>query len=222
MTGRRRTRSFTPRLGSLLARGLSLLAASWRVEGVDLLRLEIEKWSGTPLFVAFWHGKYLPLLVLLQGTRANILIGEGFRGELIGAICRSFGFSPVLLPHHDKCEAVTRMRAALAGPLPCATPVDGPVGPLRRVKAPLLELATERGATILPVSMSGKPCTVLHWRWDHREIPWPFARVAVRVGDPIQVPVGLPTDERANWCMRVEAALDALDSVSAAHARGAS
>jgi lysophospholipid acyltransferase (LPLAT)-like uncharacterized protein len=205
--------------GFLLARGLLLLAATWRVEGADLVRVEIEKWSGTPLLLGFWHGKYLPLLVLLRGLRANVFIGEGLRGTLIAAICRSFGFSPLLLPHHDRRRALARIRAALVGLLPCATPFDGPVGPPRSVKPALLELAIERGATILPLSMSGKPCAVLRWRWDRREIPWPFARVTIRVGDPIQVPAGLPSDARAAWCERVKAALDSIDAVSIAQPR---
>ncbi len=215
-TPRRQDRVRAQLIGRLLARGFSLLAATWRVEGTDAVRLELGKWTGTPLLVGFWHGKYLPLLVLLRGTRGNLFIGEGPRGTLIEAISKSFGFSPVLLPHGDRGRAIERMRAALVGPLLCAAALDGPVGPRRRVKPSLIELASELGATILPVSMSARPCWVLRWRWDLREVPWPFARVRVRIGGPIQVPVGLSEDVRAEWRKRVESTLDELDGVSAA------
>ena len=198
------------RIGSLFAWAVSLFAASWRVEGVDHLRLELDRCRGTPLLLGFWHGKYLPLLPLLRGIPASIFIGESLRGSLIESICRAFGFSPVLLPHGDRPRALACMRAALMGPLLCATPFDGPLGPSRRVKPALLELATECGATILPVSMSGTPCAVLRWRWDQREIPWPFARVVIHVGAPIQVPVGLGRAQQGEWCERARAALDAL------------
>ncbi len=199
-------------IGRLLAGGLYLLAATWRVEGTDAVRAEMEKWTGTPLLVGFWHGKYFPFYALLRGTRANVFIGEGLRGTLIEAICRVFGFFPVLLPHGDRDRAIERMRTVLAGPLPCATAFDGPVGPPRRVKPSLIQLASDVRATILPLSMSASPRSVLRWRWDLREIPWPFARVKVRVGSPIQVPVGISQDAQAEWSERVKSALDDLDA----------
>lgn len=215
-TPRPQRRGCAQLIGNLLAGGLRLLAATWRVEGADAVRLETNKWKGTPLLVGFRHGKYLPLFVLLRGTRAHIFIGEGVRGTLIGAIGRSFGFCPVLLPHGDRNRAIERMRTALAGPLPCATAFDGPVGPRRCVKPSLIQLASDVGATILPISMSASPCCVLRWRWDLREVPWPFARVKVRVGGPIRVRFGLSRDARAEWCERVKSALDELDGMSAA------
>ena len=198
-------------IGRLLAGALCLLAATWRVEGTEAVRLEMDKWTGTPFLVGFWHGKYVPLFVLLRGTRVNVFVGEGLRGTLIEAICRCFGFSPVLLPHGDRDRATERMRTALAGSLPCATAFDGPRGPARTVKPSLIALASAVGATILPVSMSARPCCVLRWRWDLREIPWPFARVQVRVGGPNQIPVGLSENARAEWSQRVKSALEELD-----------
>jgi hypothetical protein len=181
------------------------------VEGTEAVRLEMDKWTGTPFLVGFWHGKYVPLFVLLRGTRVNVFVGEGLRGTLIEAICRCFGFSPVLLPHGDRDRATERMRTALAGSLPCATAFDGPRGPARTVKPSLIALASAVGATILPVSMSARPCCVLRWRWDLREIPWPFARVQVRVGGPNQIPVGLSENAQAEWSQRVKSALEELD-----------
>jgi lysophospholipid acyltransferase (LPLAT)-like uncharacterized protein len=202
--------------GRLLATGLRLLAATWTVEGTDTLRSEMAKWTALPLLVGFWHGKYFPLIVLMRGTRTHVFIGESRRGSRIAEICRTFGFSPVLLPHGDRKRAIERMRTALAGPLPCATALDGPIGPARQVKPTLIELATEVGATILPVSVLARPRSVLWWRWDRREVPWPFARVEVRVGEPIHVPIRLAQQVRAAWRERVRAALDELESVSVA------
>jgi len=166
--------------------------------------------NGTPLLIGFWHGQYFPLLPLLRGIRGQVFIGEGFRGSLIAAIGEAFGYTPILLPHGQRQQAVERMRAALASPLPCATAFDGPLGPARQVKVSLIRLASEVGATILPVSVSTAHRCVLGWRWDRREIPYPFAKVQLLVGSPLAIPRGLPANELADWQQRVKSSLDEL------------
>lgn len=194
---------------------LRLFAATWRIEGVETAHSEMAKWEGTPLLVGFWHGKYLPLFVLLRGAKTQVFVGEGKRGRVIERICKRFGYSPILLPHGDRDRSFERMQAALARPLPCAVCLDGPLGPARRVKKSLLRLASAQGAAILPLSVSAKPSLVLRWRWDRRELPLPFARVRIRVGNPIQVPKALSKPHRLEWCQTVKVAVDELDEAPA-------
>jgi lysophospholipid acyltransferase (LPLAT)-like uncharacterized protein len=211
ITDRPRRKSRNELVGRVLAKGLSLLAFSWRVKGIQAARVEIKTRSDGPLLLAFWHGKYFGLLALLRGIGGRVFVADGPRGEIIGEICRTFGSFPVVLPRHQRDASLNRMRAALADPLPCATAFDGPLGPPHRVKESLLELATAVGATILPLSVEARPRLVLRWRWDRREIPWPFARVELRVGKAIKVPRGLSREDQLRWCERVKQSLDALE-----------
>jgi lysophospholipid acyltransferase (LPLAT)-like uncharacterized protein len=198
-------------LGRILAAGFIWLSASWRITGTDSVRSEYDRLKGRPLLIVFWHGKYLPLFAALRGIPARIFVGAGFRGQLISVICENFGFRPVLLPHHRRSQAIDRMRAALEGSMPCASAFDGALGSARRAKPTLVRLASESGATVLPISVSAHPRLVLGWRWDRREIPLPFAYIQLRVGQPIRIPSGLCDTEIDQWCARLEIAVDRLD-----------
>lgn len=190
---------------------LRILAASWRVEGIETVHSEMAKWERTPLLLGCWHGKYIPLLLVLRGMRAQVFVGEGKRGRILERISRGFGYTPLLLPHGNRDRSVELMQKALAGPIPCAVCLDGPLGPARRVKSSLIRLSSAQDATILPISVSAKPSLVLRRRWDHREIPLPFARVQIRVGKSITIPRELSKQRRHKWSKAVKAAVDALD-----------
>ena len=199
-------------LGRILGSVLGLLAATWRVDGAAEVEQALDHPTKTPRLVGFWHGKYFPLFPLFRGLDVTIFVGEGFRGRLIATIARSSGMSPLFLPHGDRERACARMRHALEGPKPCATAFDGPIGPPRRVKPALVELASELGAEILTLAVSARPRLIQLWRWDARELPLPFARVSVRLGEPIRVPAALRREECAEWCEEVGNALDGLDA----------
>lgn len=92
-----------------------------------------------------------------------------------------------------------------------ALAVDGPLGPFHVVNEGVVALASELGLVVVPVSVAGNPKLVLARRWDRRELPWPFGRVALAVGDPITVPRGLRRWETAEWEAKICAALDRAD-----------
>jgi lysophospholipid acyltransferase (LPLAT)-like uncharacterized protein len=195
-------------LGRILAALLRRLAATWRIDATASARLT---GADTPRLVGFWHGKYFALLALLRGVEGSVLIGAGFRGEVIAAICRALGYTPILLPHGDRARALEEIRAALRRNVQCATALDGPTGPARRVKPSLLRLIAEVGAEILPVSVVASPRLVLGWRWDRREIPLPLARVRLAVGEPIAIPRGAAAQELEVWQRRVAERVDELE-----------
>jgi len=117
----------------------------------------------------------------------------------------------LLIDRRDRERAITQIRTALRRTAPCATALDAPVGPARRVKASLLCLAAEVAAEILPVSAVASPRLVLDWRWDRREIPLPLSRVRLAVGKPIAIPKGASGQELEVWQGRVADRVDELE-----------
>ncbi len=72
---------------------------------------------------------------------------------------------------------------------------DGPRGPLYQVQDGVTSLAQLTGLPILPMAFN------LNWKiclknWDRFQIPLPFARCEVRVGQPISVPREATDSER--------------------------
>jgi len=195
-------------LGRVLAALLRLLAATWRIDATASARVT---GADTPRLIGFWHGKYFALLVLLRGIEGCVLIGTGFRGEVIAAICETLGYTAILIDRRDRERAIEQIRAALRRDVQCATALDGPVGPARRVKPSLLRLIAEVGAEVLPVSVVASPRLVLGWRWDRREIPLPLSRVRLAIGKPITIPRGAVGQELEVWQRRVADGIDELE-----------
>lgn len=199
--------------GWILAALLRLLAATWRVDATALLGLTAERTG--PRLVGFWHGKYFALLALLRGIQGTVLIRAGFQGEVIAAICETLGYTPVLIARRDRERAVAQIRAALRCNALCATALDGPLGPARRVKASLIRLAAQAGAEIVPVSVVSAPRVVLAWRWDRREFPLPLSRVRLAVGAAIAIPKSASGEQLEEWRWRVGHRIDELESPGA-------
>jgi lysophospholipid acyltransferase (LPLAT)-like uncharacterized protein len=104
------------------------------------------------------------------------------------------------------------MRAAVAKIGVAAIAVDGPLGPHHVVKRGAIELASELGCMLLPVSVASRRKRIATERWDRREVPCPFTTVHVEAGEPIAVPHGLGEDGVKEWSERVREALEALDA----------
>jgi len=201
-------------LGWLWSVILRLQAASWRktVRGLD--RFDARLAEGRPVFALFWHGKYTPLFALLRGRKAVIFTSLSARGDVIATICRHFGYTPVQLADHGGDDSLERMRGALRGAPACGIAVDGPLGPYHAVKRGPIQLASELGFLVFPVTFAARRSRIDVDRWDRFELPSPFTRVVLLVGEEIEVPPGVGEEhpeELHRWTERLHRALDALD-----------
>jgi lysophospholipid acyltransferase (LPLAT)-like uncharacterized protein len=86
---------------------------------------------------------------------------------------------------------------------------DGPRGPRYQIRDGVIALAQLTGAPIVPVSNN----TGWKWRlgsWDRFQIPLPFARCAIRYGEPMRVPREATEAERERLRQELEQRLMAL------------
>lgn len=201
-------------IGSAWSLALRLQAASWRkiVRGVD--RFDARIAEGRPVLALFWHGKYTPLFALLRGRRAVIFTSLSARGDVIATICRRFGYSPVQIADHGGDASLGRMREALRSAPACGIAVDGPLGPYHAVKRGPVQLASELGLLVFPVTFAARRSRVDTGRWDRFELPRLFTRVVLLMGDEIEIPPGVgegTPEELGRWTERIHDALDALD-----------
>ena len=194
--------------GAILAWLLGLGARTWRrrLEGVEQIGELLA--ARRRVVFAFWHGKYVPLFALLRVPGACVFTSRSLRGEVLAELSRRFGYRAVTIPGHGALESmvgVLRESAAVA------IAVDGPLGPFHAVKRGAVELASRTGAVVMPVSVAARPRKVFARRWDRMEIPRPFSRVHLAVGEPIEVPPDLDASAVRAWSDRLAAALGALD-----------
>lgn len=174
-------------VGTLIAWLLCFGHWSWRKDVGEGERIDEMLADGRRLLAVFWHGKYFPLFSLLAGRNACIFTTPCFRGEVVAEICRRFGYECYSVPAVGGKSARAAMYDVLSTRNAAAFAVDGPLGPNHRIKRGALDIAADLGFSLLPVSASARHRQVLHRRWDRREIPLPFTRVALTVGEPITI-----------------------------------
>lgn len=202
-------------MGFLWATAMRIFFSSWRKRCVGMEPVDAAKAAGQKMMLCFWHGKYVPIIVLmywqwiaLRGQTAVVFTSRSKRGEIIAEICRRFGLECVLIPDLGQRRSYALMKAALARHDYGVVAVDGPLGPARKVKQGALRLASELRYALVPVSVFAERKKVMEKRWDAMEFPYPFSRVGLAVGDLIPVPDDL---DREGVRVVSEALIGALD-----------
>ena len=158
----------------------------WRVSGYEHYESIVA--SGKQPIFAFWHGRILPATLFWKDRGIVVITSQNFDGEWIAGIITRFGYGTARgSTSRGATRALIQLKRALAAGKPAGFTVDGPRGPARVSQPGAVWLAKATGNPIMPFHMEASP----HWTapsWDASQIPRPFARVAVAMGEPMWVP----------------------------------
>jgi lysophospholipid acyltransferase (LPLAT)-like uncharacterized protein len=124
-----------------------------------------------------------------------VMSSLSFDSEYIARFIQRFGYGAAKGSSTRGARAglIQMIRAVRAGKSAAFT-VDGPRGPRYQAKPGAVMLAAKAGAALLPFSISLDRC----WRlpsWDRLEIPKPFARAVVVIGERMYIPEDAGNDE---------------------------
>jgi lysophospholipid acyltransferase (LPLAT)-like uncharacterized protein len=164
-----------------------------------------------PWVLAFWHGTQWPLLAWRGRRRTVVLVSLSRDGGLQARALRVQGLQVV---RGSSSRGGVRGLASLVRAMKhdqadAAFAVDGPRGPRGVVKGGLVTAARATGAVLVPMTGRVRHGIVLRRAWDRFAIAWPFTRVEVILGAPVD-PAG--PDPRAE----VERSLVVLNEPCAA------
>ena len=158
----------------------------WRVDGYEHYEAVCAT-ERQPIF-AFWHGRILPATYFWRGRGIVVMTSENFDGEWIARIIRRFGYRTARgSTTRGGRRALVQLRRDMRKGQPVAFTVDGPRGPSRSVQPGAVWLARLTDSPILPFHVEAKR----YWSarsWDRTQVPKPFSRVAVAIGEPIDMP----------------------------------
>jgi lysophospholipid acyltransferase (LPLAT)-like uncharacterized protein len=158
----------------------------WRTDGLEHLD-RIVAAGRQPIF-GFWHGRILPATWFFRRRGIVVITSENFDGEWIARIIERFGYGTARgSTSRGARRAILQLKRELAGGRPVAFTLDGPRGPARRAQPGAVWLAGATGHPILPFHIEASR----HWTassWDRTQVPRPFARVALAMGAPVEVP----------------------------------
>jgi lysophospholipid acyltransferase (LPLAT)-like uncharacterized protein len=140
-----------------------------------------------PLVYCFWHNR-IPIATYFWRRRGIVVMSSrSFDSEYIARFIQRFGYGTAKGSSTRGARAgLIQMIRAVRDGKSAAFTVDGPRGPIYQAKPGALLVAAKTGAAILPFSISLERC----WRlpsWDRIEIPKPFTRAWVVIGERFTV-----------------------------------
>lgn len=188
----------------ILAALMKLYALTVRVKFVTPTGAPLESAADSPAVFAIWHNRIISAVLKLPRCvleRCTAMISASRDGEYISAIARCFGLDCVRgSSSRGGAKALVELAHVVkASKCPVLT-VDGPRGPKYTVHPGAVALAKLCGVPLYPIAVNARRCWQLK-SWDSMQVPWPFSKVEVVLGDPIQICQGTP-DGEANDILR--------------------
>ena len=153
---------------------------------------------------ALWHGWQYGLLGVPSRNDLNLLISPSLDGEVIARVTEKLGFSTVRgSMKRDGSKALREILKVLKADKAIAYTIDGPKGPICKVKEGVIKIAQMSQKPIIPL------VPTVNWKfeinsWDRYKIPLFFATVTNIYGEPIYVPKKLSADEVEEYRLNLE------------------
>ena len=190
----------------------------WTVEGLQ--HYDAIQASGRQPVMAFWHGRIVHATWFFRRRGIVVMISENFDGEWIGRLIEKFGYRTSRgSTSRGGARALVRMRRLAVDGAPTGFAVDGPRGPARSVQPGAVWLASLTGNPLLPFHSEADRFWTAR-SWDGTQVPKPFARAAMVVGAPIEVPRGAGPDLIEHKRVELERSLHDLAERARAGAAG--
>lgn len=167
----------------------------------------------------YWHRDILVCLMTIRGWirrgfRAAIIISPSVDGEVPARIARAWGAEVVRgSAKRTGALAMRELHQVMKRGVSIVTAADGPVGPAYYFKSGVLMTSRIGSAPMLPMGCAASR-TWQFGTWDDFRVPKPFARVAVAIGEPIEVGAGARAEELEALRKRMQDAVNALSEES--------
>lgn len=157
-----------------------ILYATWRVKIIEPPELVELKNKNESFILAHWHGDELAVLFLVKHFGLATMTSTSKDGELINHVIHKFGGKT------SRGSSTRGGVSALKGLIklckkgnPTSVAVDGPKGPIYKVKPGVFEISRLTGAPIFSIGACVEKKIISKKSWNKGYIPKPFAKVIV-------------------------------------------
>lgn len=169
--------------------------------------------TGKKAVVVIWHNRLLFFAAMCPKkarTRTVAVISASRDGQYIADLVAQFGVKSVRGSSSRKAVQVLHgaMKSVQGGSLIAFTP-DGPRGPKYHLSKGPIHVASQLGVPVIPAAVNYSS----YWQlgsWDAFQIPKPWAKISIVLGDEIPVGDSLSPEEFEACRLRVENALNSL------------
>lgn len=144
----------------------------------------------SPCIYAMWHANQMMVHGIEDKAHLSVLISNSIDGEIVARTCEKWGFKVVRGSSGKKgaIESTMQMISRLNEGESVAIMVDGPHGPLHKVKNGALKLAQKTGAPIIPSYWYSPQNTFRSLpSWDKMKLPIGKCNILNIYGTPIYI-----------------------------------
>ena len=169
-----------------------------------------------PAIGILWHNRLLFFPTMIprwEREHTMAVISASRDGEYIADLCHYLGVESVR--GSTKRGAVKVQlganRVVQSGKYVCYTP-DGPRGPKYHMSPGPIRMASETGIRIVPMAVNYSS----YWElksWDNFQIPKPWAKLTLIIGNELRIPRDLTADEFEQWRKKAEEELNRVSLV---------
>lgn len=180
----------------------------WRVDGWE--HFERARASGRGIIFTFWHNRVFLATYFWRRRGIVVMTSQSFDGEYIARFIQRFGYGAARgSSSRGAGRAFLTMLRCLRAGMDTAFTIDGPRGPRYVAKQGATILAKTSGCCVLPFHIACER----YWEarsWDRFQIPKPFSRATMLIGEPIEVPGDASLDLTEQIQARLQTALDEM------------
>ncbi len=182
------------------------------------LRFETTGWENFTSIVdndklpiySFWHDRIIAGTYFFRGRKIIVLSSSSFDSEYTARCIQRLGFGIIKgSSTRGGIQALVGMIRLMKEGHAMAFTIDGPKGPRYEAKAGPVVLAKKTSNPLMPfVIECDRYWTVKSW--DRLQIPKPFARANVIIGEPIYVPADARDEQLESKRVELQRSLDGL------------
>ena len=170
-----------------------------------------------PAITVTWHNRLLffpAMFARWEREHTVAVISASRDGQYIADLVKQFGIESVRGSSSRKAVQVLHgaMRKIIREKKYVSFTPDGPRGPKYVMSRGPIHLASETGVRILPISVNYSS----YWElgsWDRFQIPKPWAKITLRLGEPVIIPPNLTDDELEKWRLEVQRRLNEISEI---------
>lgn len=163
-------------------------SGTWRTRIVESAGLRGALESGNPVIFAHWHRDELAVLQCVKQYRIGTMTSRSKDGQLIDYVIRRMGGGTSKgSSSRGGSEALRGLLRLMKSGYNGSIAVDGPRGPIYKVKPGVFEIAKLARCEIVPTGVASQSRHVFHRSWNRARLPLPFSRVVIHFGEPLQM-----------------------------------
>jgi lysophospholipid acyltransferase (LPLAT)-like uncharacterized protein len=180
----------------------------FQVENIENYEKIIET-EKIPIYT-FWHNNIFLGTYYFRNRKIIVMSSKSFDAEYIGRFIKRLGYGTVRgSSTRGGVGALIEMVKLMKRGFQCGFAIDGPKGPKYIAKSGVCLLAKKTGNPIMPFIVFPQKYWTIN-SWDKLQIPKPFTRALVKIGEPIYVEKAANDEDIENKRLELQKILDEL------------